>query len=320
MGRLMTLFADRLRPETAIANRLFNWQGDLSPSGQSVPLRLAGALHATALQGGPLRDVYPPHTVSDDALWSAVKETLIRDEAQLDRWLDSPPQTNEVRRSAVLIAAGRWLADRYGLPLVLSELGASAGLNLFWDRYALDVGGQIFGDPVATVRLAPDWQGPTPATSQPQVADRRGIDLNPLDPNQPADALRLRAYLWPDQPERRALTDAAIALATPSVDRGDVASWLEQRLSQTRKGHVHLIYHTIAWQYFPQESQKRATRAIESAGQKATADEPLAWFGMESDGTPGSAGLTLRLWPGDLVFKMGRAGFHGQHVEWTPPD
>ena len=44
--------------------------------------------------------------------------------------LDSAPQTNEVRRSAVLIEAGHWLTARCGLPLMQSDMGASAGLNL----------------------------------------------------------------------------------------------------------------------------------------------------------------------------------------------
>ncbi len=52
-------------------------------------------------------------------------------------WLDSPPQTNEVARSAALIGAARFLSALSPLPLRLLELGASAGLNLNFDRYHL---------------------------------------------------------------------------------------------------------------------------------------------------------------------------------------
>lgn len=55
---------------------------------------------------------------------------------------------------------------------------------------------------------------------------------------------------------------------------------------------------------------------IETAGTTATADTPLAWFGMENDGGTHGAALTLRLWPGDLRFELGRADFHGRWVEW----
>ena len=58
--------------------------------------------------------------------------------------------------------------------------------------------------------LTPDLAGPLPPVSALNIIDRAGVDLNPLDPNK--DKLRLLAYLWPDQPERLALTRAALAL------------------------------------------------------------------------------------------------------------
>ncbi|GAB4268013.1 MAG: hypothetical protein Kow0013_18480 [Pararhodobacter sp.] len=130
MGQLLVVLADNLRPDSPLTRRLFDWPGDLSPSGDSVPLRLAGALHALVLANdADLAAVYPPHRVEDAALWAALRRALTRHAAAIDRFLDSPPQTNEVRRAAVLIAAGHWQAARHGLPLALSELGASAGLN-----------------------------------------------------------------------------------------------------------------------------------------------------------------------------------------------
>ena len=57
----------------------------------------------------------------------------------------APPQTNEVRRSAALIAGAQVALEHFQRPIVSSELGASAGLNLIWDHYALDIAGQITG-------------------------------------------------------------------------------------------------------------------------------------------------------------------------------
>ncbi|WP_348644692.1 DUF2332 family protein [Yoonia sp. F2084L] len=317
MEQLMRLLGTRDWPEGPIADRVFAWKGDISPRGQSVSLRLAGALHALHLQGhAVLGLVYPPAKVGDDHLWRAVSATLISEVDHINTWLDSAPQTNEVRRSATLIAAGHLLADRYGLPLRTSELGASGGLNLHWDAYAMQLGDKCFGadDPVLT--LTPEWTGPLPPKTAPTVVARAGVDLNPLNPANPDHALRLQAYLWPDQPERLALTRAAIAAAATPVTQGDAIDWLAEQLTHT-PGQTHLIYSTVAWQYFPEDQQAKGAAMIAKAGETATQDTPLAWFGMENDGGARGAALTLRLWPGDHTFDLGRADFHGRWVDWA---
>ncbi len=316
MGRLMELCATRDWPAGSVTGRIFAWQGDISPAGQSVPLRLAGALHALHLLGHEeLGTVYPPKDVSDDAVWNAVSTTLISDADHINRWLDSAPQTNEVRRSAALIAVGHFLAHRFGMPMRTSELGASGGLNLHWDAYGMDLQGTQFGPNDPALTLTPDWTGPLPPIALPTVVARAGVDLNPLDPGK--DALRLQAYLWPDQPERLSLTRAAIKAAQTKVTRGDAIDWLKGQLTH-RPGQLHLIYSTVAWQYFPDQKQAEGAEMIAAAGAQATDDTPLAWFGMENDGGAQGAALTLRLWPGDLILHLGRADFHGRWVDWAP--
>lgn len=321
MGQLMRLCATQLWPDGAIRDLIFGWQGDISPGAQSVPLRLAGALHALHLQGhDKLRAVYPPHLTDDPTLWDAIFETLVTDVDHITAWLASPPQTNEVRRSAVLIAVGHFLADRFGLPMRTSELGASGGLNLHWDQYGLELNGKAFGHPEPALMLSPDWTGPLLPATVPTVAERAGVDLNPLDPTNPADSLRLQAYLWPDQTHRMTLTKAAIKAAKTPVAKGDAIDWLSKHLDH-RVGQLHLIYSTVAWQYFPDDKQAFGTQLIEEAGRSATPDTPLAWFGMENDGGERGAALTLRLWPGDLTVDLGRADFHGRWITWNgqPP-
>ncbi len=226
------------------------------------------------------------------------------------------PQTNEVRRSAALIAAGHLLAQRFGLPLALSELGASGGLNLMWDHFALCANGHVFGPEDATVQLVPEWTGPLPPADKPRVVERRGVDLNPINTHDPTGQLRPMAYLWPDQAERLTLTRAAIALQDAPVDCADAIDWLASRLPP-RPGQCHLIYHTIAWQYFPTEAQTRGRALIEAAGVRATADTPLAWLSMENDNADVGAAVTLRCWPGGDVETLGRADFHGRWMHWT---
>lgn len=320
MERLCTLIADRLEPGSILTDRLFNWPGDVSSSGDSVPLRLTGALHALRLRGHTgLAAVYPPETPSDDQLWSAVSSAMTDDADMIGQFINNPPQTNEVRRAACLIGIGHWLMDRLGLPLAVSELGASAGLNLNWDKFSFSAHGVSFGPADAAVQLHPDWRGDIPPNAPPAVAERRGVDLNPLDPTEPADELRLLSYLWPDQPERQRITRAAVALSSGAPDKGDAIDWLEQRVTNALPGQTHLIYSTIAWQYFPAAAQARGTALIEAAGAKATDASPLAWFAMEADEAGPGAALTLRLWPGDLRLSFGRIDFHGRWVEWVNP-
>ncbi len=320
MGRLMPLCAERLRANSAVAQRLLDWPGEVHAGAQSIPLRIAGALHGLVLDGSDadLTAVYPPHTAEDDALWAAIETAFERHEARLMAWLDQAPQTNEVRRSAVLLPAIWWVLNRIDRPVILSELGASAGLNLMLDRYALEIDGTVHGEAASPVRFAPDWAGPLPQSQPIDVADRAGIDLNPLDPTDATERLRLLAYLWPDQPDRLRLTQAAIDLSKTLPARGDAAAWLEDRLEQRFPGHLHIVYHSIAWQYFPQETQTRCRAALDAAGARATPDAPLAHIAMEADGDPKGAGLTVEIWPGtpNEPKMLARVDYHGRWINW----
>jgi hypothetical protein len=316
MAQLMAGLADGLQPGHPVADTVLGWQGDPSPSADSVPLRLAGGLHALVLTGAD-PDLAAAYANPGPDLTTAALAAIARHPDHLLSWLKSPPQTNEIRRSTVMIATGHWLTARFGLPMVLSELGASAGLNLMWDHYALQVEGQRFGPDDAVLTLMPDWTGPLPPATRPQVIDRRGVDLNPLDPQ--ADRLRLLAYLWADQPDRLSRTAAALDLAAqvePHVDRADAGDWLETRLRTQHPGALHMIYHTIAWQYFPPATQARAEAAMARAGAMATPDAPIARLGMEADGTTPGAAITLTLWPGGTTQSLGRVDFHGRWMDW----
>ena len=322
MERLMSLCAGRLEPGGAVADRILAWDGDVGPSGASVPLRLAGALHGLVRDGSDtgLARVYPPSGAGDDLLWHEVSRALGEHEARLLAWLDSPPQTNEVRRSTALIAAATWIAARHPLPFVLSELGASAGLNLSFEKFSVETPAGRLGAAASPVTFRPEWRGAVPPARPVNVTDRAAVDLNPLDPGDPAARLRLLSYLWPDQPERLRLTEAAISLADTRPDRGDAAGWLARRLARPHPGRVHVVYHTVAWQYFPAETQAACRAALAEAGARASADAPLAHVAMEADGDPEGAGLTVETWPkgsGEAgPIRLARVDFHGRWIDW----
>ncbi len=315
MARLMQLLADRLEPGDPVSDRLLNWTGDVSSRSQSVPLRLAGALHALKRAGHPgLTPVYPPNTVDDDALWRGVRGTFKTDTAFLLDRLDSPPQTNEVRRAAALIPAIHMLCAWFPHPIHISEIGCSAGLNLRADQFRLTAGDTEYGPADSPVHLSPDWSGPAPEPQDVTVTRRAGVDLTPLDPQ--ADRERLLSYLWPDQLDRIARTEAAITLAArhpADIARADAVDWLAETFGP-REGVLHILFHTIAWQYLPAPSQAIGNKTINTAASHATATAPMARLSLEAAGP--HADIDLQIWPGGHTLKVGRADYHGRWVQW----
>ncbi|MGI9389721.1 MAG: DUF2332 domain-containing protein [Boseongicola sp.] len=318
MGQLMSVLSERLTPGDAVSDKVLNWSGDPTPSADSVPLRLAGALHALRLEDKALESVYPPSNVSDDTLWSGIVQAFDEHSDQIIVWLGSPPQTNEVRRSAVILPALALLQEKYDRPVALYELGTSGGLNLRADLFRLDLGDTSIGPDQSAVVLKPKWHGERPPTKLPKIMKRRGVDLNPIDPSASDGRLRLLAYLWPDQPERIQLTERAIEIATDNaadVESGDAGAWLGKEFQAKPDAIVRLVFHTVAWQYFSDETKARAESALRKAASSATLDAPLARLSMEdSDGK--SAAVTLTTWPGGETHLIARANFHGRWVDW----
>ena len=78
-------------------------------------------------------------------------------------------QTNEVGRCAPLAVGFTAVLRRFGLPLRLLELGASAGLNLRWDRWRYESGETAWGDPEAPLRFVSE-----PPRDAPRSPDRSG--------------------------------------------------------------------------------------------------------------------------------------------------
>jgi hypothetical protein len=319
-ARLCRLVAQHLNRQTDVGKTILDWPGDASHAADSVPLRLAGALHALVVTAASpaLQHAYPPHITSDDDLWAAILGALSAHSVFILDRLKSAPQTNEVRRSAALLPGFMTIAALTGKPLMLSEVGASAGLNLQWDYYQYQLGDVAWGDP-STVFLKPEWRGRPPISVPVEILQRAGCDLNPLDPSSQDDRQRLISYLWADQSERIERTANALEIAHQhhlKVTRADAVDWLKARLAEVRNGACHVIYHSIAWQYLPKDLQAEGLDLLEHAGKTASEDAPLAHLQMEADDTPGSASLTLQLWPSGEKHEIGRADFHGRWVEW----
>ncbi|WP_312124856.1 DUF2332 family protein [Brevundimonas sp.] len=325
-GRLCRLVAERLDDSTAIGHRILSWSGNPSHEGDALPLRLMGGLHALARDGRrpEWSAVYPPNDApEDDRLWALLGSLLVEEAGFLDPWLDGPPQTNEVGRSAALMSGLLVLADRVKMPFALYELGASAGLNSKLDRYGYRLGETRAGDDASPVQLAPQWQGASPPSAEVKVVARRAVDRNPLDVRSEDTRKMLAAYVWADQLKRLERLEAALDLAARdpvTVERDDAADWLENTLTVTAEAGVcRVVMHTIAFQYFPPEAQQRIRDHMDKVGQGATLESPLAWLSFEASeqgGPERRPTLKLRVWPGGGETQLAVCQPHGAEIFW----
>ncbi|CAN5386999.1 DUF2332 domain-containing protein [soil metagenome] len=290
----------------------------------AAALRLAGALHFMVLSGAApdLAALYPPsHGAADDAtLITAIRAVVVRRGPDLIAFLRSPPQTNEVMRSFALLPGFLTIIrETGGLPLTTLEIGASAGLNANWSRYRYEAGGWSWGDPASPVTLKGEWRGSPPLTAPAVPVEAFGADVAPVDVRDPEQALRLQAYVWPDQGERLARLKAAIAMKRDDdapPERADAAAWTAENL-HPRPGRAVVLYHSIMWQYLPPATQAATRAAIEAAGARATADAPLFHLRMEPDWSTGVHVTEVRLtaWPGGEERLIARSHPHGAWLE-----
>jgi hypothetical protein len=323
-AQLLALLAEDLMNGGRTAELVGTWSGDAIAD--AVPLRLTGALHALVLKGAApdLASCYPPHHHAFDrnSLRSAVRSTLTKEESFIRQFFRSPPQTNEVGRSSVLLGGFLLIAQITRLPLRLLEIGASAGLNLIWDSYRYQIREVFWGNPTSPVMLKPEWQGGLPPlAARVQIDQRSACDMAPVDLDDEEQRLRLRAYVWPDQTERLERLDAAIAVARREghkVERADASNWVAAKLATMPEGLATVLFHSIMWQYVPAREQARITRDIHAAGERATKSAPLAWLRFETTAVDRKSELHLTIWPGEHQHRLAAARAHGNAVTWLP--
>lgn len=166
-------------------------------------------------------------------------------------------QTNEVGRLAAL-APVLALVDG---PLALVEVGASAGLCLFPDRYdyAWPPAGSLRGSggPLLTATA----RGPLPVPHRhPEVAWRGGVDLNPLDVTDPDATAWLENLVWPEQDERRERLRSALEVARrepPSLRRGDLFDHLPGLLEDAAPHGTPVVFHSAVIAYLDEPGRRR---------------------------------------------------------------
>jgi hypothetical protein len=280
-------------------------------------LRLLGAVNRLVLTGREpdLADAYAKGHLAD--AWERLFDALRRNSAELHDSLEQPVQTNEVGRCAALVFGFLTVADETGLPLRLLEVGASAGLNLRWDRFAYAAKGFSWGAADSPLRLEFELEGEAPVLpTSVEVAERRGCDANPIDAATPEGRLALLSFIWPDQPERIARMEAALEVAAEEpveLERETASIWTRRRLGEPAPDRATVVYHSIVSQYLSDEERAALFDGIREAGERATHEAPLAWLRMEP--ADDRANLELTTWPGGDTRHLARVGYHGSPVE-----
>ena len=246
----------------------------------------------------------------------------------LDRWDDvsatvaqRATQTNEVGRCATLLPV---LAALPG-PLALLEVGCSAGLCLYPDRYSYRYTSPAA--PAGTVALDPA-DGPSPVVLDcaldgdvplparlPEVGWRGGLDLNPLDVRDD-DAMRwLETLVWPEHGDRRARLSAAVGLARqdpPELVRGDLTRDLGRLVDTVPTDATLVVLHSAVLAYLDEGDRLRFTESMAAL--------PGHWVSNEGPrvvpGVTATAGA-----PPDAADVVGQApfvlGLDGRAVAWT---
>jgi len=285
------------------------------PPNSMLALRLMGAVHRRVLEGAlPELERHYRHSGVGSGAWSAFRGALGDDADSIRNLLDRPVQTNEVGRCAALLP-GFLIAAATRLPLRLLEVGASAGLNLRWDRYRYEAEGFGWGNAEASVRIRFHLEGAAPGATAADVIDRRGCDPCPLDPSTEEGRLTLLSFVWPDQAERlqrlrNALEEAAEMPV--EVDRAGAAEWTAERLAERRPGVATVVFHSIVMQYLAEGERRELERHLYEAGEAADGDSPLFWLRMEPGGERAEVRLTG--WPGGEERLLARVGYHGDPV------
>jgi hypothetical protein len=267
-----------------------------------VPLQILGGLHYLVLGG--------------EASWEDVQGALERHEEFLRRFVaEQGVQTNEVQRSWVLLPL--FLHAVGSAPEVhVVELGASAGLNLVWDRYRYRFEHGEWGPAEAPLTLAGEERKAVPAEllqRELHVSSRFGIDLAPIDVTSEEGARLLRSFVWAGQDERLARLDRAIEAVRadpPELVRGDVAEALPGVLAALPAAGVTLVFQTGVFGYMTEDGRRRVRELLDGS------DRALVFVSSGSPrGVPRAWGMRIYR-PGREREFVGHADYHGTWLDY----
>lgn len=216
--------------------------------------------------------------------YEGLREVLLtRGAAVRSTVLARSTQTNEPRRLATLMPVFAEIAKQSRGPLALVEVGASAGLCLYPDRYSYAWGRAGVLLTPGTPILRCDVAGEMPVPDEwPEVGWRGGSDLNPLDVTDESSMRWLQTLVWPEQAGRRELLAAAAGIASkapPNLRRGDLRDTLDGLVSDASAYGTVVVFHSAVIAYLDDASR----RAFAHRMRQLVADGAVRWVSNEGD-------------------------------------
>jgi hypothetical protein len=224
-------------------------------------------------------------------------------------------QTNEAGRCAPLMPVLASLKQ----PLALLEVGASAGLCLYPDRYGYRYSeARVYGEH-SPVQLECATEGPIPWPEVlPTVVWRAGLDINPLDVSDDDDVRWLEALVWPEQEHRRARLKDAAAIARaepPLLVRGDLLEDLPALAAQAPAGATLVVFHSSVVTYVGDAVRTKFVELVTGLRGHWVSNEGRRVFKNIAlpDMEPGPGMFGLLSLDGR---PMGYTAGHGQALQW----
>ncbi len=255
------------------------------------------------------------HGVPAPGPYAALRHALLGDDASIRATiLARATQTNEAGRLATLTPAFARLGGE--APLALLEVGASAGLCLYPDRWSYRWATR---DRVVEAGSGPVLEclvkGKFPLrVDVPEVGWRGGLDLHPLDVTD-ADAMAwLTMLVWPEHDDRRRLLTTAIDLARsdpPSIVTGDLLTDLPVRIEEAAQHGTVVVFHSAVIAYLDPAGRARFHELM--AG--LVADGRCHW--VSNEGTNVLPGVTATGPDVPASWHTFVLGVDGQAVAWT---
>lgn len=234
-------------------------------------------------------------------------------------------QTNEIGRCSFLLPGLNFLADVVDQPIILLELGTSAGLLLNYDSYAIRYStiGNVAGNQNSLVLIECEVRGDNnpPVMSIPKINRKIGIDLEPLKCSDSDDALWLQALVWPKNLKRFERLRGALEICRENQScfelvKGDGFEDITNYLDEyTDDNSVICIYHSFAINQITKEAREEyynKLKAYSVVNKMILYELRILW--KDNDGTE----LVLQeITEGTVkTHRLADVHHHGKWIEW----